>query len=318
MHPVAAVHQVAAAHPVPAPRPVPATQPAAAAHPATEAGTAPAFTTNEGAPLHVTRGRRDTVLHVPASLDLRDGRFDLLVHFHGPHDRTIAAFEQANLHAAIVSLNLGEGGATYEGTASAPNLLDRLVAFVEGEIAKSGRLPNARVGRIALSSWSAGFGAVREILRRPGDRERIDALLMADGLFTDWSSPSHVRGVTGKIRPSEDLAKIGEVVDFARRATEGEKLFVLTHTQIERRSYADAPDCAETMLRLFGVDRGVATRSPPRRPGSAGSEAVTYAADLSNFHVWGNNGKKWSDHIAQHKAMGTQHFAALRVFWRRS
>ena len=96
----------------------------------------------------------------------------------------------------------------------------------------------------------------------------------------------------------------------ARHATQGEKLFVLTHTAIDRHSYADAPDCADAMLRLFDIERGF-----PGLPGRVSTAAGTYASDRSAFHIWGFSGKTWADHIAQHHSMGVRHFSALKAFW---
>jgi hypothetical protein len=243
---------------------------------------------------------------VPSSLALRDGRFDLVIHFHGSHRETFAALDDAELGAAIVSVNLGEGGTTYGAAAIAPELIDRLIAFAEREIDASGRASGARVGRLALSSWSAGFGAVREILKRPGDAARVDAVLLADGLFSDWVPAKHA-----STTPTADFEKVKAVIEFARRATEGDKLFVLTHTAIDNRAYPDAPRCADAMLRYFSLEKGF----PGGLPNSARG-AQPYATDSAGFHIWGFGGKAWTDHLAQHRAMGSRQFSALKAFWR--
>jgi hypothetical protein len=272
-------------------------------------------TWSEGEPiLHFESSRKDIALHVPPSLALRDGRFDLVIHFHGPHAQTFAALDDAELGAAIVSVNLGEGGTRYGTAASAPELIDRLVAFAEREVDASGRAPDARVGRIALSSWSAGFGAIREILKRPRDEARVDAVLLADGLFTDWSparrAPTKPTDQGAPARDA-DFEKVKAVIDFARSATEGDKLFVLTHTGIDNRAYPDAPRCADAMLRYFSLEKGF----PGGLPRSARG-AQPYATDSAGFHIWGFGGKGWSDHLAQHRAMGSRQFSALKAFWR--
>ncbi len=244
--------------------------------------------------------RRDIALYVPKSLSLRDGHFDLVIHFHGSHTQTMAALDDAELGAVIVNVNLGEGGKRYGAAASAANILDRLVGFAEREVSASGRAKGARVGRIALSSWSAGFGAVREILKRPLDASRVDAVLLADGLFTDWTSSK---------QRDADFEKVKSVIDFARLATEGEKLFVLTHTSIDRAAYPGAPRCADAMLRHFNIERGFPG-------GSSSADSQPYATDHAGFHIWGFGGKAWSDHLAQHRAMGGRQYSALRAYWR--
>jgi hypothetical protein len=266
--------------------------------------------------LRFESSRKDVALYVPRSLALRGGRFDLVIHFHGAHAQTSAAFEDAELDAAIVSVNLGEGGTTYGAAASTPDLLGRLVAFAEREVDASGRAPGARVGRLALSSWSAGFGAIREILKRPEDAARVDAVLLADGLFTDWSRASRAPGKPAGQGPAArdaDFEKVKAVIDFARRATEGEKLFVLTHSAIDSGAYPDAARCADAMLRYFSLEKGFPGGLPRSARGSQ-----PYATDSAGFHIWGFGGKAWTDHLAQHRAMGSRQFSALKAFWRTS
>jgi hypothetical protein len=278
--------------------------------------TSPPITTatSEGdASMRFEGNRKEVAVHLPKSLALRNGDFDLVIHFHGPHAATMEAFDEADLGAAIVSVNLGEGGTRYGAAAADPGLIDRLVAFAEHEVGARDGAHGARVGRIALSSWSAGFGAVREILKRPHDASRVDAVLLADGLFTDWSSSKQTSHAShGKPGARDaDFEKVQAVVDFAKRATEGQTLFVLTHTSIDRHFYPDAPRTAAAMLRQFDVARGF---PDGLQASAAGSQR--YATDSAGFHVWGFGGKTWADHLAQHRMMGSRQFAALKAFWR--
>lgn len=271
-------------------------------------------TTAHGEPIVRFDTGKEMALYVPRSIALHDGRFDLVVHFHGHQDRTRVALDRAELGSVMVSLNLGERSAVYENAAASASFLDRLVAFAERGVDESHRAPSARVGRIALSSWSAGFGAVRQIMKRPSDTERIDGLLLADGLFTDWSTTSakSARKSAGHLRArprDANLEKVADVVDFARRATKGERLFVLTHTSIDRRDYADAADVAEAMIRDFNIEK-----SFPDQPGRPTARSSTYASDMESFHVWGYGGTNWNDHLEQHDTL-RKHFSMLKAYW---
>jgi len=157
------------------------------------------------------------------------------------------------------------------------------------------------VGRIAISAWSAGYGAAREIVQRPADAARVDALLLVDGFFGDWENKR-----ARKVAP-EDLSA---VTAFARHAAAGEKLFVLTHTGLDLRSYAGGPLTAEVLLRSLELNKG------PARPGQHRTGgAPLYAVDVEGLHVLGFNGQKWADHVEQHRAMGALHYAELRKRW---
>jgi hypothetical protein len=266
---------------------------------------APAPSAAEGDPVTVFDGDdQQEAFYAPKSIALHDGRFDLVIHFHGKHETAIGAIDESGLSAALVSVNLGVGSDVYQEAYAQPDSLDRVIAFAEDSLADSGRLPDARVGRVAISAFSAGYGAARELLNRPDDADRVDALLLVDGFFADWRS---------RRRRTVDTSMLTGAVSFARRAVAGEKLMVLTHTAFDRKSFAGAPACASALLRILEIDKGPpGPRSPLLRA------APTYAVDVGGLHVRGFDGRVWADHIQQHRAMGAIHYAALRKYWERA
>jgi hypothetical protein len=260
-----------------------------------------------GAPVTAYDGaREENAFYAPVSLALRDGSFDLIIHFHGGHQTAIDALEQSGLPVALVNVDLGVDSihfrsSHYRELFDNAEALEHLIAFAEREVRRSGRATGTHVGRIAISAWSAGYGAARSILRRPADAARVDALLLVDGLYADWENKRAKR-----VDP-EDLAG---AMAFARRAVAGEKLFVLTHTAIDGASYAGGPQSTDFLLRFLELDKGPA-RAGQRKTGGA----LQYAVDVEGLHVRGFSGKKWADHVEQHRAMGELHYAELRKRW---
>lgn len=251
-----------------------------------------------GAPLRRTSG--DLSIYVPAELAARRGRFDVVVHFHGVAKNQEENVDEAHLRAAIVSANEGTVAGSYARAFAGDGALDRLLAFAEREIDETGRLPGARAGRVALSAWSAGGAAVAKIVSR--DADRVDAVIVADGLFSSYEDLAEKR-----INP----APLEPMVAFARRAETGEKLFILTHTAIDTRGYPNVQDCTDELLREIGVPKG----PPPAEAPEAGG-APTYAADRGDLHVAGYDGKGKQDHIDQIRALDTA-YAALAQRWSR-
>ena len=249
--------------------------------------------------------RLETAFYAPVSLAVKNDRFDLIIHFHGKHQTAIDALDQSGLPAALISVDLGVGSRIYRGAYDEAGSLERLIAFAERSLHETGRLPNARVGRIALSAWSAGYGAARLILSRPAEGVRVDALLLVDALFADWDG----KNVRTRSASMEGLAP---TIAFAARATRAEKLFVVTHTAIAQSAYAGAPDCADALLRHFDIVKEPASLSV--RPFGG---AATYSADLEDLHVRGFDGKTLPDHAEQYRAMGTLHYLELRRYWER-
>ncbi len=105
-------------------------------------------------------GRREALalgtLFLPAKLKLKK-QTPLLIHFHGgmwlPE---VAAARDGN--TAVISIQIGTGSSAYAKPFSDPQLFGKLLAEAE---AKAG----VKFAPVTLSSWSAGYGAIREILK---------------------------------------------------------------------------------------------------------------------------------------------------------
>jgi hypothetical protein len=83
------------------------------------------------------------------------------------------------------------------------------------------------------------------ILEQPGSSDRIDAVLLLDAMHTGLMPD----GVT--LNP----AGLAPFEEFAQRAMTGNKLFVLTHSNIEPIGYAGVAQSANLMLQRLGVER---------------------------------------------------------------
>lgn len=248
----------------------------------------------------------NTAFYAPVSLAVKNDRFDLIIHFHGKHQIAVDALEQSGLPAALVNVDIGVGSRVYRGAYDDAGSLDHLIEFAERSLHETGRLPNAHVGRIAISAWSAGYGAARAIVARPADASRVDALVLVDGLFADWESKRLAR--TRMV----SMDGLSATTAFAAQATRGEKLFVVSHTAITQGQYAGAPDCADALIRHFDAPKsGVPSTARP----FGGNP--TYVSDLGDFHVRGFDGKTFTEHTEQHQGMGALHYAELRKYWER-
>jgi hypothetical protein len=92
----------------------------------------------------------------------RSGAFDVMFHFHG-HEAVRKEWVQVMQGAVLVGIDLGTGSGPYEKAFADPGRFKTLLSSVEQEMTKrSGR--RARARRVGLSAWSAGYGAVQQIL----------------------------------------------------------------------------------------------------------------------------------------------------------
>jgi hypothetical protein len=175
-----------------------------------------------------------------------DGVYDVVVHFHGNTELVEQSLAYAGIGAVFVPQNYGVGSAPYEGRFAAPGSLTELLGRVQAAMERRG-LAGARLGRVALVAWSAGHGAVRKILEREQEAERVDTVILLDGL--------HIGRVPGQRRPAVD--EIAPYERFARWATEGRKLFVVTHSEIAPDGFVGAHETTDVLLARLGVLRYV-------------------------------------------------------------
>jgi hypothetical protein len=216
-------------------------------------------------------------LYVPAWF-APSSEYDLVLFFHGLPHAMDDAFDRARPNALLVSVNLGEGSGPFEKQFRDPRAFDSLLAATQRELEKTGRAPNAKLGRVALVAWSAGFGAVGAILSQPANAARVDAVLLADGLHTNY--------VGAFVADKTVLRKYAE---YAERAMKGERLFAFTHSSVRAPGYASTSDCAKALLEMTGAPRTTATKS---LHGARG----LYEAHRGDFHVFGFAGGSVEEH----------------------
>lgn len=155
-------------------------------------------------------GRREKLgggsLFVPEKLGRKE-KLPLFLHFHGPAWLAEVAAERHGV--AVLAFQLGSGSGVY-GKAFAD--ADAFATLLKDAEAKAG----VTFGPVGLTAWSAGYGAVRAILRSPAGYDRVRFVLLLDGL--------HAGYVDGKPGPMESklLAEDLDVfVRFARDAADG-------------------------------------------------------------------------------------------------
>ena len=135
---------------------------------------------------------------------------------------------------------------------------------------------------MGLSSWSAGYGAIDQILRTEYGRELADLVILLDGLHTSYEGNSIV------------ASKLEPFAEFARSAARDEKLMFVSHSSIAPPTYASTTETASYLIWQVG-----GTRQFPKThtPDPMGLERVV-EFDRGDFHVWGFSGNAALDHCA--------------------
>lgn len=228
-------------------------------------------------------GRREALemgtLFVPEKLRSR-ARLPLFIHFHGGTWLPEVAAERAG-NTAVIAIQIGAGSGAYAKPFSDPQLFPRLLAEAE-------KKAGAAFAPVTLTSWSAGYGAIREILRVPENYARIDRVLLIDGLHTGY--------IDGKPGPQEsriETDKLEIFLQFARDAAAGRKQMIVTHSEIFPGTFASTTETADWLLSQLGLPR-----TPVVRWGPMGTQQLSEAR-RGRFLLIGYAGNSAPDHIDQ-------------------
>ena len=210
-----------------------------------------------------------------------DGSFRLLIHFHGaePVRRQLAP---EGLDLVIAAVDAGIGSRAYDQALADPGVFGQLVAAVEAEVAAVNRLPSARARTVVISSWSAGYGAVGQILGRSG--HHVDAVVLMDSLYAGYIDD----------RRTLDRARIAPFLGAARSAMDGGAAFFLTHTEIATPGYGSTAEVASFLLTELG-----ATSSPVAEGDGVGPYSMRRMHQRGRLWIRGYAGADRDAHCAQ-------------------
>lgn len=232
---------------------------------------------------------RPVEIYVPRRV--RDA-FDLVIHFHGAAWLAQQSVATADDRAVAAVLNLGSGSGAYGRAFADPAAFDTLIARIVAEVGAARGKP-ARVSRITLSGFSAGYGAIRAILREPRHFAAVRNVLLLDGIHTSYV-PENTPIASGGVL---DTANLGVFAEFARAAVRGEKRFVVTHSEIFPGTFASTSECTNWLLKSLGVPRAPVLKWGPR-----GMQQLSQAR-RGGFEILGFAGNSAPDHIDQLHAM---------------
>ncbi len=214
----------------------------------------------------------------------------LIIHFHGAAWLVEQHVARHHPLAALITVNLGAGSSAYRRPFEQPETFQNLLTeAAEALGAKRGW------GSITLSGFSAGYGAVREILRRPEYFALVYNVLLLDGMHASYSPEGKLLADGGTIQASD----IDVFVNFAREAVAGRKTFVVTHSEIFPGAYASTTECADYLLSQLRLKRHSQLRQGPM-----GMQQLS-AVDAGGFHLRGYAGNSAPDHIDFLHAMPT-------------
>ncbi|MEZ4311537.1 MAG: hypothetical protein R3F14_26170, partial [Polyangiaceae bacterium] len=211
----------------------------------------------------------------------KDGGFDVIIHFHG-HEPVRKEFVKTSNGVVLVGIDLGIGSGAYSAGFASPQTFTKLKASIEAEMKKRTGNDKAHIRKLGLSSWSAGYGAIDQILRQTGGKD-IDAVILLDSLHAGYVDESAKTLKTVQIEP---------FVAFAKRAASKKTFMFMSHSSIIPPGYASTTEVASYVVGKIGGKTKKA-----KRQDVLGLDMVL-RFDKGNFHVRGYEGDDKPDHCA--------------------
>ena len=157
-----------------------------------------------------------------------------MIHFHG-HEPIRKEFVKTAKGIVLVGIDLGIGSGAYQARsprrARSPTSSR---ASRPPSPSHAGR-KSAHIRKLALSSWSAGYGAIEQILRQPAARS-VDAVILLDSLHAGYADE---QAHTLKVE------QIAPFIAFARSAPRAKQTFMfMSHSSIIPPGYASTTEVA--------------------------------------------------------------------------
>lgn len=224
-------------------------------------------------------------LFIPQNYQPRSSDIDLAIHFHGAAWFAIQEHLRAGRTTPLLSVYLGEGSTLYRNAFQDLQRLPRVMKLVAEELRlRTGK--RLRIATLDVSSYSAGYGAVRELVKSPDHVKLIRRIVLADSMYASYGPDQ-----------KPDAEHINPWVPFADAAAQGQKVFVFTYSQVPTTGYASSSECARALCLKLGVPlRKIVYTS--NQASAAGDYPLVERADQNHFHVWGYWGTDADAHMA--------------------
>ena len=238
----------------------------------------------------------EATLFIPEGYKPRDGRLvDVVVQLHGAGSVVESALVETRWPSVLIEFNRKGLSSVYTKPFTDPSLFPRLLDSAIKAVDDAKIVKSPRTGRVVVSSFSAGFGGVREILKNRESYARIDGLIMADSIYCGYTGNRAEHQVDPKLMDGFKR--------FAIEAAAGRKTLLVTHSEQVPEGYASTTETADFLIAAVG--------------GMSKTEKIDWGRGLSQtrifsngkFEVLGFAGKEADDHM--------RHLRQVAKLWKR-
>jgi hypothetical protein len=220
------------------------------------------------------------------------GPIDLVVHLHGAVPAVDRASEASGWSKSAAAVVVNEPGlsSAYSRPFSDPTRFRTLLKEARSALIEA--LPDVDPdgGRLIVSSFSAGFGGVRELLKQADACEQIDALILADSLYCGYAGDPSDRRL--------DPELMAGFRRFAAEAADARKAMLVSHCDLLPDGYGSTAETADDLVRHVGG----AFEEGRRDRGDGWIESRRF--ERGGLLVIGFEGESGEDHLRHLRRLG--------------
>jgi hypothetical protein len=224
----------------------------------------------------------------------------LAFHFHTAVPYAIREYMERGAQHPLVIFNSGSGSQAYKVPFENTTFFAQLQQQALVECINAGADQDAEIAEIEISSFSAGYGAVREILKTPAYVRKITSVILTDSMYAGYADQELGIPVQENIQP---------FVDFARLANNGTKTFLITYSKVFPETYASTEECAAAIVQQMGGELVTAENQQILETNGNLSYPMIARYDHKGLHVWGFAGDDANAHVA--------HVHSLAELWQK-
>jgi hypothetical protein len=232
------------------------------------------------------------VVYIPPFFHPQGKKVNLLIHFHGASWMVEQNFYFAGKNAVVVTIPLRGLSGVYTAKYKDKKEFGRLLKEVMDTLDKNSVVHHPRLGKLCLTSFSAGFGAMRQILQVPQYYKKINDTVFFDSIHSGLDTTTNT--------PPPDQMQM--FLQFAQDAVRGRKIMWATHSEIDPITYASTTKTADYLIKGVAATQIYSTDTQPTVNSTDTAEPWKYmrllaTADKGNFHVRGFAGETGQDHM---------------------
>jgi len=206
---------------------------------------------------------------------------DILVHFHSPGWLIRQEMAKENRSAIVVSVNYPGLSSSYRIPFSEDTELFKKI-LADTISAATAQYPEAppKIRILTLASFSAGYGAIREILKSPEYYRQTREIILMDSLYAGIEDTTSRKLVEKDVEP---------FIPFLKDAVKGKKTFISSHSAQLPETYAGTPETNQYLIKVAHGKTQVVINNPDEVMNQSGK--LWLACDVNRFRVRGYTGQ---------------------------